>query len=201
MQTEEIDSAIKATWEDHAEAGGRMDRIGEAAKWEACEEYAKAHEAGASYRQIGGVAGFSHTHVRRMVKALETKVSTPDVSFVDAYRPVPSPFAGMNDLDFHDGMLFSLYGWVAEKADFDGKDRALGMMAWYFANDWKRATRATLDLMPMSLIMDIGKVYVALAESSSEFESWDLVWLAILCDYRGLPPLWLTRGVDSTQAA
>jgi hypothetical protein len=41
---------VMAAWEHHADAGARADRAGEASKWKAAEEYAKAQEAGASLR-------------------------------------------------------------------------------------------------------------------------------------------------------
>jgi hypothetical protein len=116
---------VMAAWEHHAEAGARADRAGETSKWKAAEEYPKAQEAGVSLRQIAEKAGYSHTHIRRMIAMLETRVSTPDVTFTEAYsrtkwwRHVPAELGEAPTMLTEalgprpDGLAAELWDWAA----------------------------------------------------------------------------------------
>lgn len=79
---------IQAEWEHAVDAGVRLHRRSEVDKWKAAEHFARAHELGASHRQIAGRAGLSHTYIRLSIKALETRF--PDEAFADAFARVRS---------------------------------------------------------------------------------------------------------------
>jgi hypothetical protein len=177
----ELDQAevrqVQAEWAVHADRGARLHRRSEEDRWKAAKEFREAHGAGASWRQIAERVELSHTYVRLLVKALETRI--PGELFADAYRrvrstadgdrpPLASRLAALREADALDegdleSLAESLFGQREEKKTKPAVAIELG------DREAERSTPGDLVreirlLIPASKIEEFGKMVVDLQQ-------------------------------------